>query len=106
MRTRTDTTLWTERTIQNALYCHCAIKRHELIVPNSGLFGWESDLISVTKAGFIYEFEIKITRSDFRADAKKTRTGFMVNPERTRWGRPASRANYFYYVTPPGLVTV
>jgi len=107
MRTRSGIA-WTEGLIQNALYCHCAIKRHELIVPNSKVFGWESDLISVSRAGTIHEFEIKVSRSDFKADAKKDKSAWMVDPFRISWGvkRSIARPNHFYYVTPPDLVTL
>jgi hypothetical protein len=102
----------TERQVQNALYIHCAIKNHELIVPNSCLFAWESDVVSVLKSGFICEFEIKISRADFKADTKKRRTEILVNPHRQRdlWGggvevlAPHSRPNYFYYAVPAGLI--
>lgn len=102
---------WTEALIQNALFCFCAIRRHEIIIPNSRLFGWESDLISVTGSGLIHEFEIKITRADFKADAKKSKMRYFNGddpPDRHRYlfGRPKSelRPNYFHYVTPPDLI--
>jgi twinkle protein len=59
---------------------HCALKNHEIIVPNSCVFSWESDVISVNKTGFISEFEIKVSRADFKADAKKERATLLVNP--------------------------
>jgi hypothetical protein len=34
------------------------------------VFGWESDKLLWTKAGYIYEFEIKISRSDYKNDFK------------------------------------
>lgn len=98
---------WTERSVQDATYIHCAIKNHEIINPNSKLFDWESDLISVTKSGFIHEFEIKITRADFKQDAKKRRATLLCNPEvKGYWGsRVCARPNYFWYVVPKGLIT-
>ena len=100
--------IWTEKAIQNALYCFCALKRHELIVPNSKVFGWESDMVSVTQAGYMFEFEVKLSRSDFRADAKKIKSQYMVNPIQQSWGKAVgvNRPNYFYYVVPPDLVAV
>lgn len=99
--------VWTERTVQDATYVHCAIKNHEIINPNSKVFDWESDLISVTKSGFIHEFEIKVTRADFKQDAKKRRATLLCNPEVAGfWGsRICARPNYFWYVVPNGLIT-
>lgn len=39
---------------------------------NVYIFGWESDFFSLTKSGYTIEVEIKISRSDFFADFKKT----------------------------------
>jgi len=35
---------------------------------------WECDFFRITKAGFFYEYEIKQTREDFKADFKKAKT--------------------------------
>jgi Ni/Co efflux regulator RcnB len=98
---------WNERQVQDAVYIHCALKNHEIIVPNSCVFSWESDVISVNKTGFISEFEIKVSRADFKADAKKERATLLVNPEREDWfGRQIikARPNYFFYAVPEGLI--
>ena len=42
-------------------------------VPNIFVFGWESDFFLQKENGYCYEFEIKISRSDFLADFKKQR---------------------------------
>lgn len=34
------------------------------------VFAWESDKLIITKSGYTYEFEVKISRSDFKADFK------------------------------------
>src|SRR5271157_2571610 len=62
----------TEADIQDRLYWYCYKKNHDNIAPNVYLYEWESDLFSVTKAGYAHEFEIKISLSDFRAHADKT----------------------------------
>jgi len=76
----------TESTAQSALYKWCASKNHELVVPNCGMaFGWESDLVSVTKAGIAHEFEIKVSRSDWLAELRATRDGKPgQNPKASR----------------------
>lgn len=84
----------TEALCQNALFFWCDRKRHRHIVPNVTLFGWESDLVSVTKAGLICEFEIKCSRADFRADAKKERHA-LFRGELPAWKEKGP--SYFYY---------
>lgn len=44
---------------------------HDYKLSNSYVFDWESDFFSVSKTGYCYEVEIKISRSDFIADFKK-----------------------------------
>lgn len=99
---------WTEAQAQNAVYVHCAIKSHEIVVPNSYVFGWEADVVSVNKTGFITEFEIKVSRADFKAEAKKAHRRLLVDPvERLPLfgDRTHPRPNYFYFAVPEGLVT-
>lgn len=58
--------------IQKALYFHASNKSHEYICPNKFLLKWwECDLVSITKAGYLHEFEIKMSRADFLNDFKK-----------------------------------
>lgn len=53
-----------------ALYRH--FNTHKLHCPNTTtVFPWEADLVSLTRANLSHEFEIKITKADFRADFKK-----------------------------------
>lgn len=101
--------VWNERAVQNAVYIYCSIKNHEIVVPNSCVFGWESDVVSVNKTGFIAEFEIKVSRADFKVDAKKARSGLLINPVQKScvFGDVTHpRPNYFYYAVPEGLITV
>lgn len=46
---------------------------HDYKLTNTYIFneGWESDFFSITKTGYCYEVEIKISKSDFMADFKK-----------------------------------
>lgn len=67
-------------------------KHHELVLPNStAFFWWEADLLSVTKAGYSHEFEIKISRADYKRDGKKHKHRFI--------GMEKNGPNYFWYVT-------
>lgn len=71
-----------------------------VMINNVYIFGEnESDFIAVSKAGLIYEFEIKTTKSDFKKDAAKKRNrNFAL-------GLDAERGpNKFLYVVPNGLI--
>ena len=37
---------------------------------NLNVFAWESDSLAITKSKYAYEFEIKISRADFKNDFK------------------------------------
>jgi len=63
----------TEKEIQFTLYKYLEYRlHHKHITPNSkSIFDWEADIVSVTNSGYVYEFEIKRTLADYRADFKK-----------------------------------
>lgn len=92
--------LITERFLQNALFRDLDGRRHHLIAPNVNLFGWESDLLSVTKTSLICEYEIKCSRSDFQADFQKVAKHSML---RLR-AEPEFMPAYFYYAVPRDLI--
>jgi hypothetical protein len=60
--------------------------------------GWEYDVASLNGNGYLTDFEVKISRSDFKADAKKKKIRYYIDPLFYRI------PNYFYYVVPDGLV--
>lgn len=101
---------WTEGEIQQAIYLEMCVKGHGSMLPNCFVFqnGCESDMISTTKAGYVWEYEIKVSKSDFYADKQKTRHDRYMNPDNyliTERGPQFPRPNRFFYVTPKGLVT-
>jgi hypothetical protein len=122
----------TETEIQNRLYWFLYRKSHESVAPNVYLYEWESDMFSVTKAGYAHEYEIKISLSDFRADAGKTArhqilgtgTRELTEQEQLRreqfksvprhWihnrieeiKKPQPRPNYFWYICPWEIIPV
>lgn len=89
---------------------------------------WESDFFVQKQNGYSYEFEIKISRSDFFADKKKVDKHLILangkfveqkriwNDESTckddRWlieeteREHSLRPNKFFYVVPTGMITV
>lgn len=78
---------------------------------------WECDVCELTPAGYFREYEIKMSRADFKADAGK---GQYVLPFGVKWGAGQSTCRTkhdmlaagdprgpvnFYFVTPPGLLS-
>lgn len=61
----------TEAKIQKALFNN--FNSHKYRFTNLYFFENESDFLSFLPSGFCYEFEIKISRSDFKADFKKVK---------------------------------
>jgi hypothetical protein len=92
----------TEQDIQNFLFVHLGWKKkHQLIINNIHLYEWESDLLSVTGAGFVHEYEIKRTAADFRADFKKKCKHWWLGNEQlndVKLNSVISKPNYFWYV--------
>lgn len=69
--------------------------KHRFITPNSTMmFQWECDLVSVTNAGYMHEFEIKRTRADFKADKNKRNKHLLLEEKH----KPKAIPNYFWYV--------
>ena len=92
----------TEDLIQRALYWkHLSGAR--LMLPNYRPPGWgeECDLFVVTRAMFSIEYEIKLTRSDFKADSRKVR-----KHERLAAHDPDDRwmPTRFFYVMPDEMI--
>lgn len=76
-------------------------KRHVLTVPNcKALYPrGESDLISVTQAGRVHEFEIKTSEADFNREFRdKERKHEILEEGRNPEGK--CPPNYFWFVTP------
>ncbi len=67
----------TERTILKALRTFC--DNHKYVIANAFIFNWESDLFSVTKTGTVYEFEVKISKADFKKDFEKEKHTIFKN---------------------------
>lgn len=87
-----------------------------VMVPNIFLWSpFESDFVRVTKSGYAIEYEIKLSRADFKADFKKSRLKYegFVN----RKAQYSSKSKHdlllegfgpteFYYVFPAGLMDI
>lgn len=113
----------TEAEIQRAL--NQSFRKSMAVIPNVYLFGEESDLLRIMKNGWVVEYEIKLSRSDFRADfRRKGKHKYMaervVEPasywyknnhnHRTAQSPEVAKSwtipNRFVFVCPEGLLTV
>jgi hypothetical protein len=69
---------------------------------------WESDYLSLTKSGYLYEGEVKISKSDFKADFKKEKKHLLLE---TKYNGKSLTDNdlcphYFFYAVPEDLIDV
>ncbi|MFP3185067.1 MAG: hypothetical protein RXR52_33645 [Paraburkholderia sp.] len=62
---------WTEKTIGRALAQKTFNRKYLVVVPNCTWTGYEADLLAVTENLRLIDVEIKISRSDLKADAAK-----------------------------------
>lgn len=82
---------------------------------------WECDLFELTPAGYFREYEVKLTRADFFADAKKGGYDHSIKiPRDDGWGfNPATVKKHdlltagstrgpvqFWFVTPAGILNL
>lgn len=85
--------------IQQAVCRWLAVAGDEAICENYS-HCWEMDVASMSKGGLIWEYEVKISRSDFLADKKRKMTKF----EHYEMKNERTAPNYFCYVCPKGLI--
>lgn len=94
----------TSKNITLRLY-HYLYATHYPIIPNSYIYAWESDLLAVNKINsYITEYEIKISRADYKNDFKKLDKHNIIKDAFELKCNFEFTPNYFYYVTPPGLI--
>lgn len=85
-------------------------RQQNKVFPNVYLGRFEADILEITKAGYSTEYEVKISRSDFKADAKKAFTVYDGKYNKSKSPKfeaisKGERTNYFYYVVPAWLIT-
>jgi hypothetical protein len=91
-----------EREIQVDLMWHFLNRKHHVAaVPNSTMLLYdEADLLTVTKAGLVHEFEIKISMADYNREFKnKERKHLRLQNKGASWLRKRNMPNYFWFVT-------
>lgn len=79
--------------------CRSEIEKGNIPCENvSFLFNSEIDVLSISKSDLVTEYEVKVSKSDFKADGKKRK---WIDYTHTDY---KSCPNYFYYVCPPDLI--
>lgn len=66
--------------------------REFMVMTEADVDGYRADFVTVTKAGYLTEFEIKVSASDWRSDK-----------ERRKWQQSRPHVRQFYYVVPESL---
>jgi hypothetical protein len=69
---------FTEETIQEVLDGLFSRNSVKYFINNLYVFDWESDKLLKTRSGYYYEFEIKISKSDFKNDFKNKKDKHII----------------------------
>lgn len=100
----------TSKNIESALCMYLYEKSHSPITTRfTGMGLSECDVISISKSDYIYEYEIKISRSDYKRDFIKEKHTHIINEKFTRVRKGDLEyllPNYFTFVTPLDLIRV
>lgn len=99
VRHKTGPVRWTEKLMQQKLQTYRTTARY--VLQNLYVFGWESDILFLSRTGFWTEIEIKISRADFKADLKNKAGKHSALADPSVMTKP----NQFFYAVPEGLVT-
>lgn len=92
--------------IQQGLICFARANTSDIVVPNYYIGRYECDLLKITKVGHLYEYEIKVSRADFKKDAEKAYRSYRTGETVTKHTEilNGKRCHRFYFVVPEGLV--
>jgi hypothetical protein len=76
-------------------------------------YDWESDFFCLNREGYSFEFEVKVSRSDFKADFKKKKHKMFTDrmaPKDSLFNNSDPKRqllpNRFYFVCPPDMIDV
>lgn len=83
-----------------------------LAIDNVHLFEFESDFLTVSTSGYMTEYEVKVSRADFRQDFKKscskrTPQGWRTRETVLKHDKLAGGAyglKHFYFIAPEGII--
>lgn len=74
---------------------------HDYKLHNQYIFNWECDFFCISAGGYTVEVEIKISKSDFKANFKKLDKHRLLQ-DLTRNSKP----NKFWYCCPAGIIDI
>ncbi len=98
------------KNIEAALCMYLYLKGHSPISTHITISEMqECDVISISKSDYIYEYEVKISKADFKKDFIKEKHSHIVNEKytKTRKGQLMYLLpNYFNFVTPKDLISI
>ena len=98
------------KNIESAMCMYLYEKKHSPISTRVKISGLqECDVLSVSKSDYIYEYEIKISRADYKRDFIKEKHSNIINENYTKTVKKELMyllPNYFTYVVPSGLITI
>ena len=92
----------TEESIQQALYWnHPILTKPAFEMVGFIFYAWESDYLAISKAGYVYECEIKISHSDFLNEAihKQNKMRILQGLSASDGTIDDRRPNYFCFLT-------
>jgi hypothetical protein len=79
----------------------------DIVIPNFYIGFYEMDLCLIRKSGYVIEYEIKISRSDFKNDFNKSVSSY--NPSEIKkhdeMAHKQGKCNKFYFVVPENLIS-
>ena len=91
------------KNIESAFCMYLYEKSHSPITTRfTGMGLQECDVISVSKSDYIYEYEIKISRADFKKDFVKEKHTHIINEKYTKVSKGELvylLPNYFNYIS-------
>lgn len=98
------------KNIEGSLCMYLYQKSHSPITTRfTGMGLMECDVLSISKSDYIYEYEIKISRADFKKDFIKEKHTHIVNEKytKTRKGELIYLLpNYFSFVVTKDLISI
>jgi hypothetical protein len=84
---------------------HNYFANYDYKLANVFIYFWESDFFCISSSGYAIEVEVKISKSDFKADFKKHNKHHVIKDGHDQYTDISRfRPNRFYYCCPDGLI--
>lgn len=82
---------------------YCRSHAYDIILPNFFVGNYEMDVCKIMQSGYMVEYEIKISKSDFKADFKKN-NGYNGKSKHDNLRIGERPCNRFFFVVPKDLI--